>query len=1697
MSNEIVQYIRKSYPQYNDWTDDRVTRKWGELYPQYRNEQYYPQFTADYNRSIAPTQQEVQQVVQSPVQEGFEVSAFGGPGRVPDWGGGGFFSNVGGGIATGVQQIDVAGNKLIETVARIVQAKGYAESVAKTTRKKQDQFNKWREEGRLGDEKTWTHKIAAGATSIAPTIYTGLAGGGIRAMGYVAGGQSGFSTLDEAERSYEAKYIAEGMDPEAARERARGDAYAPAIASGLATGLITRGFGATGVEAFAAKETSRVALSDGIKAVGKQIGKGFLAEGLEEGSDEIAQSIIQVNSYNPDLTFKDAASHVFEATIIGGILGGTMHTGRAYMAGRGDAAPAEPLTAPDEDLAPGVEPTTDPGMERQEQIEMERAAQPVTEPDMLPQERIEMERAEAAARVETDPGMEQQAAIEMERAEAPVKSETQQMVEEETQKIAGVVPVFTEGHSNMQVDVDETSNVKVDLAKLDEDTQGMGKAKKRTFIHAALREEAFHNAELQVHYGDWSKLDPKTRPSFPDYVEQQSEVLVNELTADQKAKVEDVYGEKLGTNTQMSMEFNRMLFQEKSGGVTEATWKGIGKTNLEATRSWWQRVIDFLKTKYTGKERTKARRIIKRAEAVLKKLEKAAPKKPATLAEATAYFNKNDPDILTGYYKMSQELIGDERASEGYERAVVAAYNHLQKNDTLKDFKPKQFIGYGKKETHKEKKRRETVIPTEDVPETAATTVEPGLEEARAKVRRAYERAANEMFPDNPELAADMVDVAAGTQKAADVARKHKKSEKTLSRQKQKLIKKAEPYVRKEGFDKTQSVGAARPTKPEGVGEDEKLRRTVERTIPEGHEAEKDPEAWRRSQSLAKGKELVETLTEEELAEYTENPDAFLENYGENFAGLAGIEAYNRASKKAEETGAEEDKSARRAAMVRLSKLGSHVGQLLRQFAELKSSNPEYAARLIANNMEQDGIKLTEDQVATLVENLERIIEAQGAYDVAAVKARKTGTKENLEEAGEAHKALVKAQGDSFSYLSDISPRTFWRTMLQLMQGNLLTPISQTANIVGNTIFLPFRMIGDFANAAIDTVMTKVGLQDPQKQVFTMDWGAYDAAKQGTFEGLAEASQDLLTGTKGDAVKGEVTRGFHPLRRIQQYLTGENLPRTLTEQEELASEAEKVLARMWKNPDFLVDIFPGAPAEAMFRMLTLGDKPFRKGKYRSVLAELASLEGLEGGRKEAFIKHPPAWAHETADEIAARYVFQEKSLPIKMIQKGGKAASRAIESEAGRGASDFAGFLARTQAPYIMTPTNLVRQFMEYVLPPVSAVMGIRNLTRAGKVFKEMQAEQNPGKQRKLLHKYRVLKREGRTKLANAAIGQTMLLAAGQVIAAGLAAGIGRDRRERELMYKTLGPNTLNWSGLKRWLSGGDPRFREGDSGIKFEKLGPLGVVLFIQARKAENMEVAREQAEKRNKEVGTLMSSAYSLMATAGFALEQSFLRGANDLLRAATTPHGVDKWVSNQPTLLMSIAIPNTGMSILRARREFMPEKKGDTGEERVGIAVAEKMQSLTSLFTGKVEPWEMPFGTHAPVKQGAFGKPVLQTPIGANAVWYNMLDITKAAPASADAAEVELYHLFRRTGDRSILPREPQRYFTVNRQKINLDRDQYAVFRTTMGHYQKFFTDQLMGQPYWTNADDDVKIKLIKRAYDSGSELGKDYYVRNYMK
>jgi hypothetical protein len=171
-----------------------------------------------------------------------------------------------------------------------------------------------------------------------------------------AGALQGFgTTFQEAEKSYAA----------AGTEDPTGKALTPAVLSGLVTGTITRLFGATGIESLASKEVIKNIGEKGVRHVVSTAIKNFFPEAAEEAIDEAFQSVIQVSSYNPKLTFGDALANVLAAAGGGGLLGSAAGAGRGGLdIARANAVETFPA-APDPDVvarnlaAPGTVRSTE------------------------------------------------------------------------------------------------------------------------------------------------------------------------------------------------------------------------------------------------------------------------------------------------------------------------------------------------------------------------------------------------------------------------------------------------------------------------------------------------------------------------------------------------------------------------------------------------------------------------------------------------------------------------------------------------------------------------------------------------------------------------------------------------------------------------------------------------------------------------------------------------------------------------------------------------------------------------------------------------------------------------------------------------------------------------------------------------------------------------------------------------------------------------------------------------------------------------------------------------------------------------------------------------------------------------------------------------------------------------------------------
>ena len=123
----------------------------------------------------------------------------------------------------------------------------------------------------------------------------------------------------------------------------------------------------------------------------------------------------------------------------------------------------------------------------------------------------------------------------------------------------------------------------------------------------------------------------------------------------------------------------------------------------------------------------------------------------------------------------------------------------------------------------------------------------------------------------------------------------------------------------------------------------------------------------------------------------------------------------------------------------------------------------------------------------------------------------------------------------------------------------------------------------------------------------------------------------------------------------------------------------------------------GIPAEIMFRLLSVGDTPFRRMFEGIELYEQANELGLEGEARDNYIKYPGKRAQQIAESRGRRITFQEET-----------PASRAADEFVGILERLFDGipfmdgkFLLGTFIPCRRTPANILYE-THLAAPPVA-----------------------------------------------------------------------------------------------------------------------------------------------------------------------------------------------------------------------------------------------------------------------------------------------------------------------------------------------------------------------------------------------------------
>lgn len=720
-----------------------------------------------------------------------------------------------------------------------------------------------------------------------------------------------------------------------------------------------------------------------------------------------------------------------------------------------------------------------------------------------------------------------------------------------------------------------------------------------------------------------------------------------------------------------------------------------------------------------------------------------------------------------------------------------------------------------------------------------------------------------------------------------------------------------------------------------------------------------------------------------------------------------------------------------------VSKTGTDFGQNINQFKFLKGQNPLNLVHVANQGLKEAGRDpLTKAQAEKLGKVASESIEANKVLDKAKDDWLKEPTDANTAKADAAKKAADEADLKTQRELAGYKVKTWPQMLKAFAQGNPLTPISQVANVVGNSLGAAMEAGSRGIGGSLDAVRSMLTGGERNLAVRPVR-GTVEAAK-GFGRGAAQIPGIMAKGS-GDVVKGETRAQLQPLR---------SLVKAFAKNPDVPTVGGKVpfneRARMAVEGVF------GITPEVMLRMLAAADKPAYEAARARLISEQSKLQKLSSKDASMAQKFPELFfdretLQRIADESSAA-VFQRKSKTVSYLES--------LIKEKGGDWADLA--FTVLVAPYRLTPWNLVGRTLAYNPLVAAARVGIESAK--GNI---RGAELNAGRM---------------------VVGGMLYTAGYFLYKNGLIGPSLDDRSEsqksRLLAGEVLPPNHVNIDGLRRLVSGGDPAFLPGDETWDLTRGGgAAGAILTTTANIGRDFERKPEQSQEW---LGTLLKN--STLEQASFTVNQSFLKGVTGILDAVRD-RNLGPYVNSVENMLLNVGTPNTLSTISRATREYVPDLSADK--------LADEFENVVRNRFGVAG-----MDDYLPLKRDLWGKPMLQTPEGRNALLYHLFDISKNKQVTDDPVALELYQVWRTTGDGKAIPSIPMRSLTLNNDTYLLNPEQYSRYSELVGQYRRQITEMLVTNPNWQNLDNENKIKVLDSAYDQGQEIGKALLLKESL-
>jgi hypothetical protein len=742
---------------------------------------------------------------------------------------------------------------------------------------------------------------------------------------------------------------------------------------------------------------------------------------------------------------------------------------------------------------------------------------------------------------------------------------------------------------------------------------------------------------------------------------------------------------------------------------------------------------------------------------------------------------------------------------------------------------------------------------------------------------------------------------------------------------------------------------------------------------------------------------------------------------------------------------------------LKLAESGTTWGQLINQFKLLKSASREGVIQLVAKSMDERGRKLTPEQATKLGDSMDQYRGSVDAVKRAEIKLKDAVNKNDINgikvNSGLLDMAdALKSESDVAlnEQIARLNPSTATDLFISMVQGSVMSPISIIRNVVGNTINIPLRELADVTASGID-----MALSGNKNNSYNIRARTLDRIKA-FGNSLPQAKKVLLKGSSA-----------------MPYELGTDIGNPLN------------FTRAWGNlfdamsgkyPDApiarnLVEATLGAIPDVFLRLSQATDVPFRSADRARIIAEIGRQRGLTEAQIKLATRDPKLMAISdeasaagqrgfTPDDLglieheSAKSVFQQENFGTRMVA----GINRFIKEEAGP-----AGYIPyRLISLFQKTPINVVAETMQFT--PAALLQGFnwKNLTP---------------RQRNIA--------VGRLIVGTMVGGAYAYLYDKGVVTPNLDTP-GETNKARELAKSggVMPPGTLNVSGLRRLVRGGDPAFKPGDTVKDLSALGTSGAIgLMVGSAK-------RLQERSPNDDPDFLSLGKGAALSGINFVMNQQFLKGTSDFIKLMSEESGnsLDRWIKNLAVTAASPVAPAILGVIRRSRREYLPAIGNEGFIKDTTNELNQRFASLGLQIPGTKDPNAMP------VRRDLWGEPVRQTPKSENPWAYNLLSASKSREIDADPLNASIYSTWRRTADNKAIPSVPNPKITYgNKTYERLTPEQYDRYTQLVGFWRRSLAERAYLSGAYQQNGDDARIKLLNQAYDKGSEIGKYRFLK----